>query len=53
MHVDGPRRGTFRDFEAGKSGGVLDLAAVQLEALASDGQQLTAWLGACRAYLCC
>ena len=25
VHVDGPRRGTFRDFEAGKSGGVLDL----------------------------
>ena len=25
VHVDGPQRGTFRDFEAGKSGGVLDL----------------------------
>ena len=25
VHVDGSQRGTFRDFEAGKSGGVLDL----------------------------
>ena len=29
MHVDGPQRGTFRDFEAGKSGGVLVLHLVE------------------------
>ena len=30
-HVDGPQRGTFRDFEAGVSGGVLDLVTHLVE----------------------
>ena len=32
VHIDGPQRGTFRDFEAGKSGGVLDLVLDSLVA---------------------
>ena len=45
VHVDGPRRGTFRDFEAGKSGGVLDLVLHLVEHV-NDRTAAAAWLRA-------
>ena len=45
VHVDGPRRGTFRDFEAGKSGGVLDLVLHLVEHV-NDRTAAAAWLQA-------
>ena len=45
VHVDGPRRGTFRDFEAGKSGGVLDLVLHLVEHV-NDRAAAAAWLRA-------
>ena len=45
VHVDGPRRGTFRDFEAGKSGGVLDLVLHLVEHV-NDRAAAAAWLQA-------
>ena len=45
VHVDGPQRGTFRDFEAGKSGGVLDLVLHLVEHV-NDRTAAAAWLRA-------
>ena len=45
VHVDGPQRGTFRDFEAGKSGGVLDLVLHLVEHV-NDRAAAAAWLQA-------
>ena len=42
VHIDGPQRGTFRDFEAGKSGGVLDLV-LHLVEHANDRTAAAAW----------
>ena len=45
VHIDGPQRGTFRDFEAGKSDGVLDLVLHLVEHV-NDRTVAAAWLRA-------
>ena len=45
LHVDGPQRGTFRDFEAGVSGGVLDLVTHLVEHV-NGRTAAAAWLKA-------